>query len=72
MGKLFTPQSQILTTLEKQPFENIVEKGENAGKHHFLLFPHGIRHGSLVNCLNRNPGVLGYSRSVLFRVSVFG
>ena len=21
------------------PFENIVEKGENAGNHHFLLFP---------------------------------
>ena len=22
-----------------KPFENIVGKGENAGKHHFLLFP---------------------------------
>ena len=23
----------------KKPFENIVEKGENAGNQHFLLFP---------------------------------
>ena len=26
-------------TLRKQPFENIVGKGENAGNQHFLLFP---------------------------------
>ena len=26
-------------TLRKKPFENIVEKGENAGKQHLLLFP---------------------------------
>ena len=25
-------------TLEKQPFENIVGKGENANNQHFLLF----------------------------------
>ena len=29
----------ILTTLFKNPFENIVGKGENAGNQHFLLFP---------------------------------
>ena len=28
-----------ITTLKKQAFENIVEKGENAGNQHFLLFP---------------------------------
>ena len=28
-----------VTTLRKKPFENIVEKGENAGNQHFLLFP---------------------------------
>ena len=27
------------TTLGEKPFENIVGKGENAGKQHFLLFP---------------------------------
>ena len=26
-------------TLQKKPFENIVEKGENAGNQYFLLFP---------------------------------
>ena len=31
--------SRLLTTLDKKPFENIVEKGENAGYQHFLLFP---------------------------------
>ena len=35
----FTTQSQLLTTLKKKPFENIVGKGENAGDLHFLLFP---------------------------------
>ena len=29
---------RLLTTLYKKPFENIVEKGENAGNQHFLLF----------------------------------
>ena len=29
----------FLTPLEKKAFENIVEKGENAGNQHFLLFP---------------------------------
>ena len=28
-----------LTTLSEKPFENIVEKGENDGNQHFLLFP---------------------------------
>ena len=28
----------LLTTLRERPFENIVEKEENAGKQHFLLF----------------------------------
>ena len=27
-------------TLNKNPFENIVGKGENTGNQHFLLFPH--------------------------------
>ena len=30
-------QSLLLTTLSKKPFENVVGKGENAGKQHFLL-----------------------------------
>ena len=34
-----TTESQLLTTLGKKTFENIVEKGENAGNQHFLLFP---------------------------------
>ena len=25
--------------MKKMPFENILEKGENAGNQHFLLFP---------------------------------
>ena len=37
--QLFTTQSQLLTTLREKAFENIVEKGENAGNQHFLLFP---------------------------------
>ena len=32
-------QSQLLSILEKMTFENIVEKAENAGNQHFLLFP---------------------------------
>ena len=35
---IFTTQSQLLTTLTKKPFRNIVGKGENAGNQHFLLF----------------------------------
>ena len=38
-GKLFTTQSRLLMTLLKEPFENIVGKGENAGNQHFLLCP---------------------------------
>ena len=30
---------QLLLTLKKKPFEYIVEKEENAGNQHFLLFP---------------------------------
>ena len=37
MSKILS-QSQILTTLYKKSIENIVEKGENAGDQHFLLF----------------------------------
>ena len=33
-----TKQSLLLSTLRKNPFENIVGKGENAGNQHFLLF----------------------------------
>ena len=32
-------QLKLLTTLRKMPFENIVEKAENAGCQHFFLFP---------------------------------
>ena len=38
MGKDFTTQSRLLTTLRKKLFENIVGKGENAHNQHFLLF----------------------------------
>ena len=34
----FTAQCQLLTTMRKKPFVNIVGKGENAGYQHFLLF----------------------------------
>ena len=37
--KPFTTQSQLLTTLKEELFENIMGKGENAGHQHFLLFP---------------------------------
>ena len=36
---LFTTRSRHLTTLKQMAFENIVEKGENAGNQHLLLFP---------------------------------
>ena len=29
----------LVNQMYKKPFENIVEKGENAGNQHFLLFP---------------------------------
>ena len=32
-------QFQVLTTPRTKPLKNIVEKGENAGNQHFLLFP---------------------------------
>ena len=35
----FTTQSRFLTALRKKDFENIVGKGENAGKQHFSPFP---------------------------------
>ena len=38
MFELFTKQSQLITTLKKKVFENILEKGEHAGNQHFLLF----------------------------------
>ena len=34
-----TTQSQLLMTLKKDPFENIVGKKENAGNQYFLFFP---------------------------------
>ena len=37
--ELFTTDFQLLTTLKKKSFENIVGKGENAGNQHFLPFP---------------------------------
>ena len=36
--KLFTTQSRLFTILKKKAFKNIVEKGENAGNHHYFLF----------------------------------
>ena len=36
---LFTTQSQLLMTMGKKPFENIVGKGENACNQHFLHLP---------------------------------
>ena len=32
-------KSQLLKTLKKKPFENIVGKGENAGNQYFFLLP---------------------------------
>ena len=64
--------------------ENTVGKGENAGYHHFLVFPQcfpkpfslgGVPRGSMVKCLTRNPGILGSSRtrsSGFFHGSVLG
>ena len=37
--ELFTFQSQLITTLTKNAWENTVGKGEDAGNQHFLLFP---------------------------------
>ena len=36
---LFTTQSRLITTLKEQALENTMEKGENAGNQHYLLFP---------------------------------
>ena len=36
---LFTTQSHLVKTLEKEAWENTVGKEENAGNQHFLLFP---------------------------------
>ena len=33
-----TTQFRPLTTFKKEPFENIVGKGDNAGNQHFLYF----------------------------------
>ena len=41
---LITWFSRVLTILNKKAFENIVEKGENAGNQHFLLFPQTFLH----------------------------
>ena len=35
----FTTQHHLSRALKKQPFENMVAKGENVGDHHFLPFP---------------------------------
>ena len=35
----FITQTPLLTTLKKEPFENIVVKEENVGNQHFLLLP---------------------------------
>ena len=37
--QLFTTQSRLLETPREKPIENIVGKGDNADKQHFLLFP---------------------------------
>ena len=51
-GEPFTTQSALLTTLSKNPFQNIAGKGENAGDQHFLFFrncfqPYPSNHSSL-------------------------
>ena len=45
-------QFRVLTTLNKKPFENIVEKGENAGNQHFFLFP------QCFPVLSKNPEII--------------
>ena len=42
--KPFTTQSRLLTTLRKEPFENLVGNGENAGNQHSLNFPQCFLH----------------------------
>ena len=37
--KLFKKQVLVFMILKKKPFEYIVEKAENTGNQHFLLFP---------------------------------
>ena len=41
-GLTVYPKSQLLTTIRKESFENLLGKGENAGNQHFLLFPKGF------------------------------
>ena len=38
-SQAFTTKRWLLMPKRKESFENIVEKGENAGNQHFLLFP---------------------------------
>ena len=38
-NQLMTTKLELIWTLRKKPFENIVGKGENTGYQHFLLFP---------------------------------
>ena len=40
--KLFTSQAQALMTLGKKPFENILEKGENAANQNLSPFSKGF------------------------------
>ena len=42
-GKRLTTLSQIFTTLNKEPFENIVKKEENAGNQHVQFFPQWLK-----------------------------
>ena len=58
---MFTTQSKVLMNLGWRAFETIVEKGENAGNQHFLLFPQDLLHYqfsrfnlSSANALNLN------------------
>ena len=44
MHEIFVTQSQLLTTLGWETFENILGKGENAGNQHFLPFPKYFLH----------------------------
>ena len=59
----FTMQSQVLTSLKKKAFENILRKGENAGCQHFLLFPQGF--------LSSQRKVIGWKCIQLGQVYIF-
>ena len=75
---LFTTQSPLLTTLGKKPVENIVGKGENAGKQHFLLFPqcflpnqlHESSFELLKKCCQQMLPKLDWSKILLFDVEL--